>query len=350
MARIRSYRCHELNEDISSISLDEIEIPAPEHDEVQVQVMACSVNFPDLLMIQGKYQHKPPLPFAPGGEGAGVIAEVGRKVRGMKLGDSVVFGCRSGGFSETINVPASSVRPLPKSMSFAKGASYGTAYQTAWVALSHRGSLQKDEWLMVHGATGGVGMAAVDVGKLLGAKVIGTGGRDDKLAVVSSRGADKVINYTLPNGSQGGFRNKVKEITGTGGADVILDPVGGDVFDESMRCVNFGGRILTVGFTSGRWPHAAVNLILIKEVSVIGVRAGEIGRRNPELGRRLAEELRDLAHSGAIDPYVCAGFPLERAVDALKMLEMRNVVGKCVVTMNGYEFEPDGMDAGSIQN
>lgn len=347
MVRIRTYRCHELNEDIASITLDEIEIPAPGPDEVQVRIMACSVNFPDLLMIQGKYQHKPPLPFAPGGEGAGEVAEVGRNVTGVNPGDSVVFGCRAGGFAEAINLPANSVRPLPSSMSYAKGASYGTAYQTAWVALSHGGSLQKEEWLMVHGATGGVGMAAVDVGKLLGAKVIGTGGRDDKLAVVSSRGADEVINYTLPDGRLGGFRQRVKEITGTGGADVILDPVGGDVFDESMRCVNFGGRIVTVGFTSGRWPQAAVNLILIKEVSLIGVRAGEIGRRNPELGRRLSGELRDLAYSGAIDPYVCAGFPLDRAVDALRMLEQRNVVGKCVVTMNGYEFEPDGVSSGA---
>lgn len=345
MARILTYRCHELNEDIASIRLDEIEIPAPGPDEVQVRIMACSVNFPDLLMIQGKYQHKPPLPFAPGGEGAGEVVEVGQDVNNVKPGDSVVFGCRSGGFSEAINLPANSVRPLPSSMSYAKGASYGTAYQTAWVALSHGGSLQREEWLMVHGATGGVGMAAVDVGKLLGARVIGTGGRDDKLAVVSSRGADEVINYTLPDGRLGGFRRRVKEITGTGGADVILDPVGGDVFDESMRCVNFGGRIVTVGFTSGRWPQAAVNLILIKELSVIGVRAGEIGRRNPELGRRLSQEIRDLAYSGAIDPYVCAGFPLERAVDALRMLELRNVVGKCVVTMNGYEFEPDGTTA-----
>ena len=337
--KIRTYRCYELQDDIGSISLDEIDLPAPGPSEVQVRVMACSVNFPDLLMIQGKYQHRPEMPFAPGGEGAGDVAAVGRDVTNVKIGDAVVFGCRSGGFAEAINLPAASVRPMPPTMNYAKAASYGTAYQTAWVALSHRGELKADEWLLVHGATGGVGMAAVDVGKLLGAKVIATGGRDDKLATVKARGADEVINYTLPDGSLGGFRQKVKEITGTGGADLILDPVGGDVFDESMRCINHGGRLLTVGFTSGRWPQAAVNLILIKELSVLGVRAGEIGRRNPELGRKLTRELRDLAYSGAIDPHVCAGFPLERAVEALRMLEERNVVGKCVVTMNGYEFE-----------
>ncbi len=341
MVKIRTYRCHELQDDIGSISLDEVDLPAPRPNEVQVRVMACSVNFPDLLMIQGKYQHRPELPFAPGGEGAGDIVAIGRDVSNVRTGDAVVFGCRSGGFAEAINLPASTVRPLPPTMNYAKGASYGTAYQTAWVALSHRGELQSGEWLLVHGATGGVGLATVDVGKLLGAKVIATGGRDDKLAVVKARGADEVINYTMPDGSLGGFRQKVKEITGTGGADVILDPVGGDVFDESMRCINHGGRLLTVGFTSGRWPQAAVNLILIKELSVLGVRAGEVGRRNPELGRKLTAQLRDLAYSGAIDPHVCAGFPLENAVDALRMLEQRNVVGKCVVTMNGYEFEPD---------
>ena len=335
----RSYRCHAVDEDIGSISLDEIEIPAPEPFEVQVRVFACSVNFTDLLMIQGKYQHKPELPFAPGTEGAGEVVQVGSEVSTVNVGDSVVFGCRSGGFSEALNVPASAVHPLPPKMSFAKAASYGSAYKTAWVALSHRGHLEPGEWLLVHGATGGVGLATVDVGKMMGARVIATGGRNDKLAIVSKRGADHVINYTQPDGSLGGFRHKVKEITGSGGADVIVDPVGGDVFDESMRCINWGGRLLTVGFTSGRWPLAAVNLILIKQIAVIGVRAGEVGRQNPVVGQRLTNELRDLAFCGDIDPYVCAGFPLERAVDALRMLENRNVVGKCVITMNGYEYQ-----------
>ena len=341
MTRIRTYRCHEINEDIGSISLDEVDLPAPGPSEVQVRVMACSVNFTDLLMIQGKYQHKPELPFAPGGEAAGEVAEIGSDVENVAIGDRVVFGSRVGGFAEAINLPATSVRPLPPSMSFAKAASYSAAYQTAWVALTYRGQLQSGEWLLVHGATGGVGMAAVDVGKILGAKVIGTGGTDEKLKVVKSRGADEVINYTMSDGRLGGFRDRVKAITGSGGADVILDPVGGDVFDESMRCVNWGGRILTVGFTSGRWPQAAVNLILIKQISVIGVRAGEVGRRDPAMQRRFAKEMHDLAYSGKIDPYVCAGFPLDRAIDAMRLLENREVIGKCVVTMNGYELEPE---------
>ena len=336
MTPYRAVRCHAISEDIGSVTLDELRLPDPGPGEVQVRLKACAVNFPDLLMIQGKYQHKPPLPFAPGGEAAGDVAAVGADVRTVKEGDAVCLGLRSGGFAEAVNVPAAAVKPIPGKMNYEKAASYATAYMTAYVALKVRGGLQPDEWLLVHGATGGVGMAAVDLGKHYGARVIGTGGRDDKLAVVKSRGADAVVNYTLPDGSLGGFRDEVKAITGSGGADVIFDPVGGSVFDESMRCINWRGRLLTIGFTSGQWPQAPVNLILIKSIAVIGVRTGEIGRRDPALGKRNQEALWELASSGAIDPHVCAGFPLERAVDAMRMLEKRDVVGKCVVTMNGY--------------
>ena len=342
MPPIRTVRCHAISGDVGSVVLDEVELPRPGPGEVQVRLKACAVNFPDLLMIQGKYQHKPRLPFAPGGEAAGDVAAVGAGVQGVKAGDAVCFGSRSGGFAEAVNVPAASVRPLPGRMNYEQAASYGTAYMTAYVALRVRGELRPGEWLLVHGATGGVGMAAVDLGKHFGARVIGTGGRDDKLAVVKARGADAVINYTLPDGTLGGFRDAVKRITGSGGADVIFDPVGGSVFDESMRCINWRGRLLTIGFTSGTWPQAPVNLILIKSIAVIGVRAGEIGRRDPALGRRNQEALWELAESGAINPHVCAGFPLERAVEAMRMLENREVVGKCVVTMNGYEVAGAG--------
>jgi len=167
--------------------------------------------------------------------------------------------------------------------------------------------------------------------------VIATGGTDEKLAVVKSRGADNVINYTQEDGTLGGFRETVKTLTQGQGADVIFDPVGGTVFDESMRCINWGGRLLTIGFTSGVWPLAKVNHILIKQVAVIGVRAGEIGRRNPQLGAQIDADLYQLLAQGAIDPYVCAAFPLDQAVAAMKMLEERKVVGKVVVTMNGYQ-------------
>ena len=334
---MKTVRCHEISDDITTVTLDEIDLPAPEPGEVQVKIMACAVNFPDILMIQGKYQFAPPLPFAPGGEFAGEVVAVGNGVTDFKVGDRVSGGNRYGGFAEAINIDAGALRPVPEGVPFEKAASYSTAYLTAYVALKIRGSLQPGETLLVHGATGGVGLAAVDLGKFMGANVIATGGTDEKLAVVKKRGADHIINYTQPDGSLGGFREKVKQLTDGNGADVIYDPVGGSVFDESMRCINWNGRILTIGFTSGVWPKAAVNHILIKQISVIGVRAGEIGRRDPELGRRTRDAVYQLLAEGSIDPYICASFPLEQSVNAMKMLVDRKVVGKVVVTANGYE-------------
>jgi len=334
--KIRTQLCRSISADIASLKAEEIDLAEPGPDEVQVRIMACSVNFPDLLMIQGKYQFKPPLPFAPGSEFAGDVSAIGSNVINLQVGDRVVAGDRYGGFAEAINVPKEAVKAIPGNLSYEKAASYSTAYLTAYVALKIRGYLQAGETLLVHGATGGVGLAAVDLGKQMGAKVIATGGTDEKLRVVKSRGADHVINYTLPDGSLGGFKDKVKELTDGKGADVIYDPVGGSVFDESMRCINWGGRILAIGFTSGVWPKAAVNHILIKQISVIGVRAGEIGRRDPQLGEQNRKALYQLLEDGVIDPYVCAAFPLEQAVDAMKMLAERKVIGKVVVTMNGY--------------
>lgn len=342
MNTIHTVLCRVISEDITSVTLSEVDLAEPDADQIQVRLKACAVNFPDLLMIQGKYQFKPPLPFAPGGEAAGDVVAVGSAVSDFQVGDRVVVSMRYGGFADAINVEAAAAALIPGSMSYAKAASYHTAYLTAYVALVCRGSLQAGETLLVHGATGGVGMAAVDLGKHLGAKVIATGGRDDKLAVVSGRGADHVINYTQADGSLGGFRDQVKALTNGKGADVIYDPVGGDVFDESMRCINWNGRILTIGFTSGRWPQAPVNLILIKQIAVIGVRAGEYGRRDPAAGAENNAALYAMAASGDIDPYVCAGLPLEQAVDAMKMLENRDVIGKVVVTMNGYQLDAPG--------
>jgi NADPH2:quinone reductase len=337
MPQIRTMLCEAVTQDIGSVVLREVELAPPAPGEIQVRVKACAVNFPDLLMIQGKYQFKPPLPFAPGGESAGDVVAVGNGVTAFKEGDAVVLATRFGGFAEAMNVPVEQAKPLPRALDYAKAAAYETAYLTAYVALYRRGALLAGETLLVHGATGGVGMAAVDLGKRFGATVLATGGRDDKLAVVKSRGADHVINYTQADGSLGGFRDEVKALTGGRGADVIYDPVGGDVFDESMRCINWGGRLLTIGFTSGRWPQAPVNLILIKQIAVIGVRAGEYGRRDPVRGKENDDAVYAMADRGEIDPYISHALPLEQAVEAMRLLENRQVIGKAVVTMNGYQ-------------
>jgi NADPH2:quinone reductase len=340
--KTRSFLCHEIADSIDGLKLEEIALPDPAEGEVQIEIKACAVNFPDILMIQGRYQFKPPVPFAPGGEFAGVVLKLGANVTTIKVGDRVVAGTRFGGFSEHVNVLADAVRVLPPHVSFAKAASYATAYLTAYVALKIRGQLAPSETLLVHGAAGGVGMAAADLGQYFGAKVIATAGTDEKLAVLALRGAHATINYTQADGSLGGFREQVKALTDGHGADVIYDPVGGSVFDESMRCINWGGRILSIGFTSGVWPKAAVNHILIKQISVIGVRAGEIGRRDPALGKACRDAVFELLCNGDIDPYIHQTYPLEAGIAAMTSLQSRAVIGKAVLTMNGYDYEAVG--------
>lgn len=325
---MRSMRVHELSEDISVLRMDDVTLPPPAAGELRLRLKACSVNFPDILMVHGKYQFKPELPFAPGMEGAGIVADVGSGVTKFRPGDEVVAGLRIGGFAEEVNVAADQCRLKPKGLDFIKASAYSAAYLTAYVALVIRGQLKAGETLLVHGSTGGVGMAAVEIGKLWGATVIATSASDEKLKIVKARGADHVVNVT------GGFRDEVKELTSGRGADVVYDPVGGDVFDESVRCIAWNGRLLIIGFTSGRIPTVSVNMPLIKGFSVIGVRAGEYSRRDPEAGRRNIEIIDRLAAEGKIDPYVCATFPLDRAVEAMRMLQNRHVVGKVVITMN----------------
>lgn len=325
---MRAMRVRELSEDISTIQLDEVDLPPPADGQVRLQLKACAINFPDILMVQGKYQFKPELPFSPGMEGAGIVTELGPGVNGLAVGDKVAAGLRIGGFAEEVNIAATACRPIPKGMDYVKAAAYRAAYLTAYVALVVRGNLKAGETLLVHGSSGGVGLAAVDVGKLLGATVIATSASDEKLKTVKARGADHVLNINK------GFKDQVKELTDGRGADVIYDPVGGDVFDESVRCIAWNGRLLIIGFTSGRIPTVPVNMPLIKGFSVIGVRAGEYGRRDPKAGEENIATIDRWAAEGKIDPHVCAVFPLEQAVDAMRLLQNREAIGKVVLTMN----------------
>ncbi|MGI8841319.1 MAG: NADPH:quinone oxidoreductase family protein [Caulobacteraceae bacterium] len=323
---MRALVVERLAADFAGCAVREIPIPTPGSGEVRVRVIAAAVNFPDLLMTRGEYQHKPPLPFIPGLEMAGEIEALGEGAEGWKIGDAVVGAPRVGGFSEFAVAVAATLKPKPARLSFARAAAYGAAYLTAWVALVRRAEVQPGEWVLVHGAAGGVGLACVDLAKVLGCRVIAASASDKKLAAVAAEYApDAILNVT------GGFREAVKAITGGRGADVICDPVGGDVLDESIRCIAFDGRLLTIGFASGRIPTLPVNLPLIKGFSLIGVRAGEYGRRFPERGRENVDAVWALASEGKIRPRVDAEFPLAEWRAAFDRLAGRAVIGKAVI-------------------
>ena len=322
---MKSLVVSQLAPDFAGTGIQDLPLPVPKPGEVRVAVKAASLNFPDLLMTEGKYQLKPELPFTLGMELAGVVDAVGEGVTELKPGDEVAGGSRIGAFSEYIVLPAAGLRKKPAALTFAEASAYGAAYLTAYVSLAIRGNLQPGETLLVHGASGGVGMAAVEVGKLLGATVIATSASDEKLKVVKARGADHVINVTR------GFREEVKALTGGRGADVIYDPVGGDVFDESVRCIAFDGRLLVIGFTSGRIPTVSVNMPLIKGFSVVGVRAGEYGRQFPEKGRQNLDAIWKWAEEGRVKPCIHAEVPLADWRRAFDMMRSREVVGKVVL-------------------
>jgi len=323
---MRALVVESLAPDFAGCAVRDVPTPTPGPGEVLVRVKAASVNFPDLLMTRGEYQFKPPPPFTPGLDLAGEVAALGEGVTGWRLGDAVVGGARLGGFAEYAVLSAEALKPKPARLSFAQAAAYGAAYLTAYVALVRRARLEPGEWVLVHGAAGGVGLAAVDLAKVLGAKVIAASASDDKLAQIQRLYApDAVVNVT------GGFRERVKAITGGRGADIIYDPVGGDVFDESVRCIAFDGRLLVIGFASGRIPAVSVNLPLIKGFSVMGARAGEYGRRFPEKGRENTEAVWRMADEGTIRPHVHAEFELDHWREAFDLLANRRVVGKAVI-------------------
>lgn len=323
---MRALVCHKITDDLSGVEVLDVETPSPGPGEVLIEIKATSVNFPDILLCQGKYQLKLDPPFTPGMDIAGVISAIGPNVEDWSVGDEVCGGARFGGFAEYVIASAAGLQHKPSNFSFEEAASYSAAYLTAYVSLVRRGNLQPGETLLVHGASGGVGMAAVDLGKLLGATVIATGGSDAKLAEIKAYGADHVVN------TADGFRQQVKDLTGGRGADVIYDPVGGDVFDESVRCIAFNGRLLVIGFTSGRIATVPTNMPLIKGFSVVGVRAGEYGRQFPERGVENVNAIWQLARDGKTRPKVHATLPLEKTLDGFAMLQNREVVGKVVIT------------------
>jgi NADPH2:quinone reductase len=299
----------------------DIESPSPGAGEVKVALKARGVSYVDVLQIAGQYQVVREVPFIPGGEAAGVVMEVGAGVESVQPGDRVLT---TGGFAEETVVAATAVTPLPESVRFAAAAAFKSNYTTAYYGLQ-RGRLKAGEILLIHGAAGGVGLAAVDMGKLLGATVIATASTEEKLAVCKQMGADHVINYTE------GFREQVKALTGGRGADVIYDPVGGDVFDESMRCIAPYGRILIIGFTGGRPALANTNHLLINDAEAIGFTIGALSRHDPAWARRNFEHLMGWLSSGRISPYVSHELPLEKAAEALQLIIDRKVIGKAVL-------------------
>lgn len=323
---MRALLVERLEPDYAGCALREVPDPEPGVGEILVRVRAAAVNFPDLLQTRGEYQHKPDLPFIPGLEIAGEVAALGEGVFDFAVGDAVVGAPRVGGFAELAVSPARALKRMPGAFSFSQAAAFGTAYLTAYVALVRRARLAPGEWVLVHGAAGGVGLAAVDLAKTLGARVIAASASDEKLEIVrQSYPVDATVNVT------GGFKDAVKAITGGAGADVIYDPVGGDVFDESVRCIAFDGRLLSIGFASGRLPTLPVNMALIKGFSLMGVRAGEYGRRYPERGAENQRAIWSLAEEGRLTPRVHAEFALEDWRAAFDTLADRQVVGKTII-------------------
>jgi NADPH2:quinone reductase len=294
--------------------------------EVRVAIHAAGINFPDILMAAGEYQLKPELPFTPGVEAAGEVIEV-HGTAGVAVGDRVIIKMRHGAYADEAVVTPSQLVPLPSTFDYAEGATFLAAHGTAYHALIDRGQLSSGEVLLVHGAGGGVGLAAVEMGKLLGATVIAAASSEEKLAVAQARGADHLVLYDREP-----FREVVKRITDGRGADVVFDPVGGEIFENSLRCIAWGARILVVGFTGGI-GLARTNLLMIKGASVLGVRAGEAVRKNPALGEARIKALSAWAEAGKIRPHICHRLPLEDYAQAMRLLTDRRAIGRVALMM-----------------
>ena len=325
---VRALVCDKLTDDLSGVGVRGVALPAPRSGSVAVRVRAAALNFPDLLMTRGCYQYRPEVPFVIGMEGAGEVVDIAGDIGDIAVGDHVCFRSRGGACAQTAVLSTAGVHPVPAGFTLSEAAAYQIAALTAYVALVHRGALTTGETLLVHGASGGVGLAAVQLGHALGARVIATGTSAAKLAIASNHGADHTID-SVPT-----FRDRVMQLTEGRGADVIFDPVGGDVFDESVHCIAWGGRLLVVGFASGRIPDLRANLPLLKGFSLIGVRAGETGRRDPARGAHAQTEIERLAAAGIFKPHIGARYPLEDGVEALRAMALRKAAGKIVIDMS----------------
>lgn len=311
-----------------SLVLEDVPSPQAGAGEVVISVKAASVNFPDVLIIQNKYQFKPPLPFSPGSELAGVVKEIGAGVTNVKPGDRIIAFTTFGAFAEEAKTEAARLLPMPEGMSYEAGASFILTYGTTDHALRDRGQIRAGECLLVLGAAGGVGVAAIEVGKALGARVIACASSEEKLEVCRQHGADETINYSAED-----LRERIKVLTGGKGVDVIYDAVGGPYTEPAFRSIAWRGRHLVIGFAAGDIPKLPLNLALLKGASVVGVFWGDYTRREPKAFAESARQLARWYQEGKLKPHVSARFPLEKAADAMKLLASRKAKGKVVVTI-----------------
>ncbi|MFC3231257.1 NADPH:quinone oxidoreductase family protein [Marinibaculum pumilum] len=298
-------------------------------DQLRIRLAAAAANFPDMLMLRGEYQYKPELPFVPGFEGAGHVIEAGPEVRRFAVGDSVIVNLRVGAFAEEVVVPEGALMAVPRGFSMAEAAAFPVAASTAYCALVPRGRIRPGETLLVHGAGSGVGLTAVEIGHLMGARVIACASTPEKRQAALTKGADLAID------NRTSFRDAVMEATGGRGVDIAYDPVGGEIFTETLRCMARRGRLLVIGFASGTLPAAPANRVLLKDCDIVGVRAGEFGRQDPLAGRRMKEDMLALADAGHLKPLITDTMPVTEANAALQRFVDRTVAGKIVLSIPG---------------
>ena len=312
-----------------TLIFQEIENPTPKGDEILIRVKACSVNFPDTLIIQGKYQFKPPFPFSPGSDVAGFIEKIGDNVKHFKVGDEVVGFIPFGGFAEKAIVKATDCFPKPKGMSMVNASAFLLAYGTSYHALKDRANLKEGETILILGASGGVGLTALELAKLMGAKVIAAASSKEKLDLCKKFGADDVINYTEES-----FKDRVKELTNGKGVDVIYDPVGGHFSELALRAIAWKGRHLVIGFANGEIPKIPINLTLLKGASIVGVFWGSFAQKEPKKSLENIKKLLAWFVKGDVKPHIDKTYSLENAPKALEDMMQRKVKGKIVIDMD----------------